>query len=113
MRAVLKIIYFSFLLLVLGSGELHGQDVAPSKRPFYEYKGNYGEQVQAKKFKFEDLFGYELVDMGRNWSLDEIELIHTAFKKLPPTFYGISELKSLYRLERIILNSNLFKISPW
>ena len=98
-------IYFSFVLIIMGRGELHGQEFAPSKRPFYEYKGNYGEQIKTLKSKFKESFGYELVDMGRNWSPNEIELLHAAFKQLPFTFYGISELKALYRLENLVLKA--------
>jgi len=106
MRSTWKSICFSFLIIVVGWGELHGQDLAPSKRPFYKYKGDYGEQVQAKKSKFKESFGYELIDMGQNWSPNEIEIIHTAIKQLPATFYGVSKLKALYRLENIVLNSD-------
>jgi len=105
MRSLFGIVYLTFFLIVIGWGDLHGQAFAPSDRPFYEYKGNYGQQIKNKKSKFKEAFGYGLVNMGRNWSLDEIKLLHKAFNQLPPTFHRISKLKSLYRLENIVFNS--------
>ena len=98
-----RFVYFSLFFLIF-CGDLYAQNTGGSKRPFYEYKGNYGEQVAAKKSKFLATFGYKLVDMGRNWSPDEIDILHTALEELPPTFHKVSDLKSLYRLENIVLN---------
>ena len=105
MGSVPMLVYFFLFLLVFGCGELHAQGPTTSERPFYEYKGNYGEKIEAKKSDFEEAFGYKLVDMGRSWSPDEIDFIHAAFRQLPPAFHGISKLKSLYRLDKIVLNS--------
>ena len=102
-----RFVCFSLFFMIFGYGELYALDTeTSSKRPFYEYEGNYGEEVAAKKSKFESAFGYKLVDMGRNWSPVEIDVIHAAFEQLPIGFYNIPDLKSLYRLENIVLNSD-------
>ena len=89
---------------MVSNSALYAQDAPASKRPFYEYKGNYSEQLDKKKSAFTSAFGYELVDMGRSWAPDEVEILHLAFKQLPSTFYGISGMKSLYRLDSIMLD---------
>ncbi len=103
MRLIYKIICLSFSFVLAGGGGLYAQDSASSKRPFYEYKGNYGEQLDKIKSKFKDAFGYDVVDMGRSWTPTEVEALHLAFNQLPPTFYEISDLKALYRLDNIVL----------
>ena len=104
MMSAHRFLYFSLFFLIFSFGDLYAQGTDTSKRPFYEYKGNYGEEVAAKKSKFKSAFGYNLIDMGRNWSPIEIDVIHAAFEQLPPGFHKIPTLKSLYRLENIVLN---------
>jgi hypothetical protein len=105
MISALRFLSFSLFSLVFTFGNLYAQDTDGSKRPFYEYKGNYGEEVSSEKAKFKKAFGYNLIDMGRNWSPIEIEVMHAAFKQLPPGFLRIPKLKNLYRLDKIVLNA--------
>lgn len=100
-----KFLYFSLFFFIFSFVDLYALDSDTSKRPFYQYKGNYGEEVVAKKSKFKSSFGYNLIDMGRNWSPIEIDVIHTAFEQLPPGFHKIPVLKNLYRLDNIVLNA--------
>ena len=102
MISACRFICFSLLCMIFTHEELYAQDADSSKRPFYEYKGNYGKQVAAKKANFKKIFGYNLVDLGRNWSPVEIDLMHSAFEQLPPKFYKILGLKSLYRLDEMV-----------
>lgn len=105
MMSARSVLYFSLFCLIFGFVDLYAQGTDTSTRPFYEYKGNYGEEVTAKKSKFKSAFGYNLIDMGRNWSPIEIDVIHAAFEQLPPGFHNIPSLKSLYRLENIVLTA--------
>ena len=100
-----RVLYFSLFFVIFGFGDLYAQGTDTSTHPFYEYNGNYGEEVAAKKSKFKSAFGYNLIDMGRNWSPIEIDVIHATFDQLPPGFHKIPTLKSLYRLENIVLNA--------
>ena len=100
-----SIICFSLFCFLFSFGDLYAQGTDFSKRPFYEYQGNYGEEVLTKKSKFKSAFGYNLIDMGRNWSPIEIGVVHAAFEQLPPGFYKIPSLKNLYRLENIVLTA--------
>ena len=72
------------------------------KRPFYEYKGNYRDNVNALKQKFKDDFGYDLVDMDRDWNPDEITALHKAFSELPQSFYRLPGVEALYRLNHFM-----------
>ncbi len=80
-----------------------GED-AP-QRKFYEYPGDYGEEVQQLMDKFKDAFGYELIEFGEAWRTDQIEKLHAVFSELPPTFYKMPGFKGLYRLSRIMADS--------
>ena len=101
----LRFLYFSLFFLLFSYGDIYAQDNDRSKRPFYEYKGNYGEEVASKKSKFKSKFGYNLIDMGRNWSPVELDVVYEAFDQLPQGFHRIPGLNSLYRLDNIVLNS--------
>ena len=105
MMSTHRFLYFSLLFLIFSFGNLYAQDSDTSKRPFYQYKGDYGEEVVAKKSKFKSAFGYNLIDMGRNWSPIEIDVIHAAFEQLPSGFHKIPGLKGIYRLENIVLTA--------
>jgi len=100
-----RFLCFSLFFFIFSFGDLFAQDSDTSKRRFYQYKGNYGEEVVAKKSKFKSAFGYNLIDMGRNWSPIEIDVIHAAFEQFPPGFYKIPTLNNLYRLNNIVLNA--------
>jgi len=47
-----RFLCFSLFFFIFSFGDLYAQDSDTSKRPFYQYKGNYGEEVVAKKYKF-------------------------------------------------------------
>ncbi len=105
MTLAYKLFCFSLFFIISGYGEVDAEGNGGSKRPYYEYKGNYGDQVAAKKSSFKEAFGYNLIGLGRNWSSSEIDLIHEAFEQLPPGFHKIPGLKNLYRLDNVVLNA--------
>ena len=105
MILVHRFLYFSLSALFFFVADLYAQNSDTSKRPFYEYKGNYGDEVESKKAKFKSAFGYNLIDMGRNWSPLEIDIVQAAFNQLPPGFHKIPSLRSIYRLDKIVLNA--------
>ena len=70
----------------------------PKKRKFFEYKGNYREEIEQARKKFLDAFGYELVDSDKGWKKDEIEKLHRVFSKLPESFHRLPGLKGLIRV---------------
>ena len=61
------------LISVLCGFQFHYTDQAPDskensqKRKFYEYPGDYGQEVQKLMDKFQADFGYELVVFGQAW----------------------------------------------
>jgi len=75
-----------------------------AKRPFYEYPGNYRDNVNGLKEKFKESFGYELLDLDEEWRPEEIERMQRAFAELPPSFYKLPDLKGFYRISRIQVN---------
>lgn len=76
------------------------------KRKFYEYPGDYGQEVQKLMDKFQEDFGYELVEFGQAWRTDQIERLQSAFSELPPTFYRLPGVKAFYRLDAIMVGSS-------
>jgi hypothetical protein len=72
-----------------------------SKRPFYEYPGDYRQQVNQLKDEFKLQFGYELIDLELGWKPDEIKELTLAFSKLPDTFLNIPGLKGFYHLSKL------------
>ena len=52
-----RFLYFSLFFMLFCLGNSYAQGTDSSKRPYYEYKGNYGEKVTAKKSKFKNSFG--------------------------------------------------------
>ena len=48
-------------------------------RPFYEYPGDYRQQVNQLKADFKSRFGYELLDMELSWKPEEIKELTHAF----------------------------------
>ena len=99
------------LISVLCGFQFQHVDQAPdskensSKRKFYEYPGDYGQEVQKLMDKFKADFGYELVEFGQAWRTDQMERLHSAFSELPPTFYRMPGVKGLYRLDAIMADS--------
>ena len=51
MMSARSVLYFSLFCLIFSFGDLYAQGTDTSERPFYEYKGNYGEEVATKKSK--------------------------------------------------------------
>ena len=66
-------------------------------RPYYEYPGNYREQVNELKENFKKQFGYELIGLEKTWTPQEIAIMHAAFSRLPTSFYRLQGLKGIYR----------------
>lgn len=106
---VLIPVLFGFQFHYTTDGASDSKENTP-KRKFYEYPGDYGQEVQKLMDKFKADFGYELVEFGQAWRTDQIERMHSAFSELPPTFYHLPGVKGLYRLETIMVGSG--KISP-
>ena len=67
-----------------------------SKRPVYEYPGNYREEIKELKADFNARFGYELIDLEHEWRPWEIKKLVIAFSKLPDTFLKIKGVKGFY-----------------
>ena len=70
------------------------------KRPFYEYPGNYREEINQLKTEFVNRFGYELLDLEHEWRPWEIKKLIIAFSKLPETFLKIKGVKGFYLLSK-------------
>lgn len=64
------------------------------KRKFYEYKGNYREEIETLRKKFKDAFGYELMDASPGWKADEIRTMHRVFERLPDSFTDYQDLQN-------------------
>ena len=92
-----RFIYFSLFYFIFSFGHLNAQDSDSSKRPFYEYKGDYRGNINKQKQEFKDSYKYELMDLDKGWIPNEITLIHKAFSELPSNLYGIKGLKGFYR----------------
>jgi hypothetical protein len=99
------------LIAILCGFQFHYTDQTPDskeksrKNKYYEYPGDYGQEVQKLMDKFKADFGYELVEFGQAWHKGEMERLHAAFSELPPTFYRLPGVKGLYRLEGIMVSS--------
>lgn len=72
-----------------------------AKRPFYEYPGDYRQQVNQLKGDFKAQFGYELLDLELVWKPDEIKELTLAFSRLPETFLHIPGVKGFYHLSKL------------
>lgn len=86
------------ILNLLCTGVSWGEE---AKRPFYEYPGDYGQQVNQLKDDFKTQFGYELLDLELLWKPDEIKELTLAFSKLPETFLHIPGVKGFYHLSKL------------
>lgn len=78
-----------------------GEDHHGGKRPLYVYPGNYREEVNRLKDRFQQAYGYALMDMDEQWRPEEIEKLHAAFTRLPESFFRIAGLKGFYRAARL------------
>jgi len=78
----------------------------PRKRPLYAYPGNYGDQIQKLKKKFEDAFGYSLLDGDQQWRPEEIQKLHAAFSQLPKNFYKMEGMKGFFRVAHFLSPKN-------
>lgn len=72
-----------------------------AKRPFYEYPGDFRQEVNQLKDDFKARFGYELLDLELGWKPDEIKEITLAFAKLPETFLHIPGVKGFYHFSKL------------
>ena len=109
MKIPLKVTALLLLITVCSGFQTHPVDQSvsskeePSKRPFYEYPGDYGKEVDELMAKFKAAFGYEMVEFGEAWRTDQIERMHEAFSMLPPTFHNMPGIKAIYRLNQIMV----------
>ena len=71
-----------------------------SKRPVYEYPGNYREEINQLKADFKTRFGYELIDLEHEWRPWQIKKLIIAFSELPDTFLKINGVKGFYHLSK-------------
>ena len=78
-----------------------GEDPHRKDRPPYVYPGNYREEVNRLKDRFQLAYGYALMDLDEEWRPEEIEKLHAAFARLPENFYRIVGLKGFYRAGRL------------
>ena len=92
--AISWVLILNFLFAFVSWGE-------EAKRPFYEYPGDYGQQVKQLKDDFKTQFGYELLDLELLWKPDEIKELTLAFAKLPETFVHITGVKGFYHLSKL------------
>ena len=88
------VLIFSLLVTDVSVGE-------ENKRPFYEYPGDYRQQVNQLKDDFKTRFGYELLDLELLWKPEEIKELTLAFAKLPTTFLHIPGIKGFYHLSKL------------
>ena len=95
-----KWVLISWVLAVtlLGADISVGQE---TKRPFYEYPGDYRQQVNQLKDDFKSQFGYELLDLELLWKPEEIKELTLAFAKLPESFLHIPSVKGFYHLSKL------------
>ncbi len=108
--------YFGWVLILLAAGILSplekdgvqashmgtpGEDPHRKDRPLYVYPGNYREEVNRLKDRFQLAYGYALMDLDEEWRPEEIEKLHAAFARLPENFYRIVGLKGFYRAGRL------------
>lgn len=103
--AVLAVVFALLTGAVAGPRPADAAEPEAPKRPYYEYPGNYADEVAALVKKFKEAFGYDLVDFGRAWRIDEIKELHEAFAELPPAFHHLPGLPALYRLDHFMGNA--------
>lgn len=108
MRLDFKTIALLGLTLFVCGFKVAAVDQPP--RPFFEYKGDFGEEVSALKAKFQEAFGYHLVDFGESWVPREIKMLHGAFALLPHNFYRLQGIEALYRLSRFQTDSKTLAV---
>ena len=83
---------------LLGAETLWSEE---AKRPFYEYPGDYRQQINQQKDDFKARFGYELLDLEMGWKPNEIEELTLAFSRLPETFLHIPGIKGFYHFSKL------------
>lgn len=72
-----------------------------AKRPYYEYPGNYRQEINQLKEDFKARFGYELLDLEMGWKPDEIKELTLAFSRMPETFLRIPGIKGFYHFSKL------------
>ncbi|MFQ5671882.1 MAG: hypothetical protein ACE5G9_02220 [Nitrospinales bacterium] len=88
-----------FLGLAAVVGVLAYDSPSYAKRPFFEYKGDYRENIQNQISAFKEAYGYDLLDLDVGWRPEQIRLMDEAFSQLPPGFYRLRGLKGFYRAD--------------
>jgi len=94
------------MVSVFWAGPVFADDEKPRIRKFYEYSGNYGEQVSSLKEAFKKRYGYALIDGEKDWTPREIERIGEALKGLPEHFYRLKGFEGFLRMAQIDLGPN-------
>jgi hypothetical protein len=84
--------------------EAHAEE--SKSRPYFEYKGNYRDQINELKAKFKNQFGYDLVDLDKGWTPREIAVMQSTFSQLPESFYNLPGVKGFYRREFLSNSEN-------
>ncbi|MGV7220203.1 MAG: hypothetical protein ACQ9MH_01610 [Nitrospinales bacterium] len=101
LKVSLKFLTISLLLTAItlsqSAQEVHAEE--KNLRPYFEYQGNYGDQINEQKAKFKKQFGYDLVDLDKNWTPEEIAIMQSTFSQLPDSFYHLKGVKGFYRRE--------------
>ncbi len=95
-----------FLILVLTASTIWAEEDSPRVRKYYEYSGNYGDQLIALKEAFQKEFGYPLIDGEKEWTPREIEQMSAALKKLPAHFFNLKGFEGFLRMAQIDLGPN-------
>ena len=88
-KRIFFINYLSILFLItanfcLSAYKAHAEENKP--RPYFEYQGNYRDQINELKAKFKNQFGYDLVDLDKSWTPQEIAIMQSTFSQLPESF---------------------------
>ena len=95
--------YLIFPLCLLTAGfclsAFEAQAEEGKSRPYFEYKGNYRDQINELKAKFKNQFGYDLVDLDKGWTPHEIAIMQSTFSQLPESFYHLPGVKGFFRRE--------------
>ena len=97
-RTLLSVVGWVLVANLLYAGVSWGEE---AKRPFYEYPGDYRQEINQLKDDFKTQFGYELLDMELGWKPDEIKELSLAFSKLPETFLRIPGVKGFYHFSKL------------
>ena len=101
LKISLKFLTISLLLTAITLSQTAEEVHAEGKnaRPYFEYQGNYRDQINELKANFKNQFGYDLVDLDKNWTPQEIAIMQSTFSQLSKSFYHLPGVKGFYRRE--------------